>query len=252
MSRQPESHIMDIPPPVYSNVVTNNTNTQSNIVQNSNVDNIQPIPIHPSTSPPHYDMQPPRLDMSAPPPYEDCNPDFVKLPTYEEVQMEKRLEGEMSPRLPGRIMGPPTIGANSQEIPAQTLTVLTIDTAPNPCEIDTNLLGTDYMFLTAFLVALLFNWVGFLVLMCLCQTVAARYGALAGFGLSLAKWTMIVKRNTEMTETSPENRTNTWLWWLVMAFGFLICIRAVIQYMNIKRGWRLLSVPAQERVLYFY
>lgn len=37
------------------------------------------------------------------------------------------------------------------KIPAQTLTVLTIDAAPNPCEIDTNLLGTDYMFLTAFL-----------------------------------------------------------------------------------------------------
>lgn len=34
---------------------------------------------------------------------------------------------------------------------AQTLTVLTIDAAPNPCEIDTNSLDTDYMFLTAFL-----------------------------------------------------------------------------------------------------
>lgn len=48
-------------------------------------------------------MQPPRLDFSAPPPYEDCNLDFVKLPTYEEVQMEKRLEGETSPRLPVRL-----------------------------------------------------------------------------------------------------------------------------------------------------
>jgi len=47
-----------------------------------------------------YDVQPPRLDFSAPPPYEDCNPDFVKLPTYEEVQMEKRLEEQISPRLP--------------------------------------------------------------------------------------------------------------------------------------------------------
>lgn len=47
-------------------------------------------------------MQPPRLDFSAPPPYEDCNPDLVKLPTYEEVQMEKRLEGDMPPRLPVR------------------------------------------------------------------------------------------------------------------------------------------------------
>lgn len=47
-------------------------------------------------------MQPPRLDFSAPPPYEDCNPDLVKLPTYEEVQMEKRLEGDMPSRLPVR------------------------------------------------------------------------------------------------------------------------------------------------------
>lgn len=250
MSRQPENHIMDIPPPVYTSAVTN---TQTGGSENGNDEATQRNPVLSPISPQHYDMQPPRLDFSAPPPYEDCNPDFVKLPTYEEVQMEKRLEGEMSPRLPGRaIGGPPSIGPLPQEVPAQTLTVLTIDAAPNPCEIDTNLLGTDYMFLTAFLVALLFNWVGFLVLMCLCQTVAARYGALAGFGLSLAKWTMIVKRNTEMSDLSPENRSNTWLWWLVMAFGFLICIRAVIQYMNIKRGWRLLSVPAQERVLYFY
>ncbi|XP_050530647.1 NEDD4 family-interacting protein 1-like isoform X2 [Daktulosphaira vitifoliae] len=234
MNQEIDHHnTMNIPPPVYSNVVTV---VQSNLPENSNVESsrqntVNTIPM------PHYDILPPRLDLSAPPPYEDCNPDLVKLPTYEEVQMEKQLEGEMSPRLP---------------ISPQTLTVLTIDAAQNTCEIDTNLLGTDYMFLTAFLVALIFNWVGFLALMCLCQTVAARYGALAGFGLSLAKWTMIVKRNTEMSDLSPENRTNTWLWWLVMAFGFLICIRAVIQYMNIKRGWRLLSVPAQERVLYFY
>ncbi|VVC24846.1 Hypothetical protein CINCED_3A004832 [Cinara cedri] len=202
MNQQTENHIMDIPPPVYSNVATTN---QTDASENENTEVIQTIPVHPP------------------------------------VSSQGRVVG-----------GPPSIGTLPQEMPAQTLTVLTIDAAPNPCEIDTNLLGTDYMFLTAFLVALLFNWVGFLVLMCLCQTVAARYGALAGFGLSLAKWTMIVKRNTEMAELSSENHSNTWLWWLVMAFGFLICIRAVIQYMNIKRGWRLLSVPAQERVLYFY
>lgn len=45
------------------------------------------------------------------------------------------------------------------QIPAQTLTVLTIDAAPNPCEIDNNLLGTDYMFLTAFLGKFFFIYV---------------------------------------------------------------------------------------------
>jgi len=63
-------------------------------------------------------------------------------------------------------------------------------------------------------VAFLFNWIGFLLLMCFCHTIAARYGALSGFGLSLAKWTLIVKHSTELA-----SRENSWLWWLIMAFG---------------------------------
>ena len=51
-----------------------------------------------------------------------------------------------------------------------------------------------------------------------------RYGALAGFGLSLAKWTLIVKRSTDLVRTE-----NAWLWWLVLGFGFLICTRACVQ-----------------------
>lgn len=49
--------------------------------------------------------------------------------------------------------------------------------------------------------------------MCFCRTVAARYGALSGFGLSLAKWTIIVKNSKEVAIESP------WVWWLVTAFG---------------------------------
>lgn len=65
-----------------------------------------------------------------------------------------------------------------------------------------------------FTVAFLFNWIGFLLLMCFCHTVAARYGALSGFGLSLAKWTLIVKQSTDLA-----SHENNWLWWLIMAFG---------------------------------
>jgi len=112
---------------------------------------------------------------------------------------------------------------------------------------DIALLGTDLAFFSAFLTAFLFNWVGFLLLMCFCHTIAARYGALAGFGLSLAKWTLIVKRSTELVRDE-----NAWLWWLVLAFGFLICVRACTQFIQIKRSWRHLSSAARERLFFFY
>jgi len=112
---------------------------------------------------------------------------------------------------------------------------------------DSALLGNDFVFCTAFITAFLFNWVGFLLLMCFCHTIAARYGALAGFGLSLAKWTLIVKRSTDLVRTE-----NAWLWWLVLGFGFLICTRACIQYLQIKKTWRHLSRSARERLFFFY
>lgn len=112
---------------------------------------------------------------------------------------------------------------------------------------DAALLGNDFVFCTAFVTAFLFNWVGFLLLMCFCHTIAARYGALAGFGLSLAKWTLIVKRSTDLVRTE-----NAWLWWLVLGFGFLICMRACVQYLQIKKTWRHLSRSARERLFFFY
>lgn len=112
---------------------------------------------------------------------------------------------------------------------------------------DSALLGNDFVFCTAFITAFLFNWVGFLLLMCFCHTIAARYGALAGFGLSLAKWTLIVKRSTDLVRSE-----NAWLWWLVLGFGFLVCTRACIQYLQIKKTWRQLSRSARERLFFFY
>ncbi|XP_032663672.1 NEDD4 family-interacting protein 1-like isoform X2 [Odontomachus brunneus] len=180
------------------------------------------------------DIPPPKLDFSAPPPYEVA----TKLPSYEEVQREKNLQGEPHPQI--HMLG-------NVRAPQQPLTILAIDTEAADGDPESGLLGTDFMFFTAFLVAFLFNWIGFLLLMCFCHTIASRYGALAGFGLSLTKWTLIVKHSTDLA-----SRENSWLWWLIMAFGILICIRAIIQYLNIKRGWGLLSGSAQERLLFFY
>lgn len=209
---------------------------------------------------------PPEADFAAPPPYETLDyrvpiPES-KLPTYEEVQIEKgELPAPSYPRQPplnpmhvvgmggrpGTVVGVPTGAVGPDGAPA--LTYIAIDgTDPEGLTAsDSSILGTDVMFVAAFLVAFLFNWVGFLMLTCFCHTIAARYGALSGFGLSLAKWTLIVKNSTDLA-----SHENAWLWWLIMLFGFLICVRALVQYVSIKRTWRMLTPASQERLLYFY
>lgn len=232
--------------------------------------------------PNNEDIPPPKADFSAPPPYEltDSNPgnhmqespsqsppqspqnqhdqllqNASKLPTYEEVQLEKIMNEELPITAQSMMQPPPPSsglgGLNgsrrngSSTTPA--LTFIAIDTDSENLTGDNSLLGTDIVFITAFLVSFIFNWIGFLMLTCFCHTIAARYGALSGFGLSLAKWTLIVKHSTDFASGD-----NAWLWWLIMAFGFLICIRAMVQYISIKRTWRLLSASAQERLLFFY
>ncbi|XP_018328730.1 NEDD4 family-interacting protein 1-like [Agrilus planipennis] len=179
------------------------------------------------------DIPPPKPDYSAPPPYEIA----TKLPTYEEVQREKVLESNNP-------LNYSTCHINTCNINARQRVIVDAEAIE---EVDTTLLGTDFMFYTAFFVAFVFNWIGFLLLTCFCHTIASRYGALSGFGLSLAKWTLIVKHSTDLASSE-----NSWLWWLIMTFGLIICIRAILQYLNIKRGWHLLSTSHQERLLFFY
>lgn len=215
------------------NVHYENETEQSQVRSDENLINSAPIPVLlPCSS--SDDIPPPKADFSAPPPYEVA----TKLPSYEEVEREKSLEGQSVPLhlsdVP-RLREPRTLGQ-----------ILAIDSEGTE-EVDTSLLGTDFMFYTAFFVAFIFNWIGFLLVTCFCNTIAARYGALSGFGLSLAKWTLIVKHSTDFG-----TRENGWLWWLVMIFGLVICIRAIVQYLSIKRGWHLLSASHQERLLFFY
>jgi hypothetical protein len=74
------------------------------------------------------DIPPPKEDFSAPPPYEVA----TLLPTYEEVQREKTQQDEhTSPRVP--------------------LAFLAIDTESSDGDSELGLLGTDFMFFTAFL-----------------------------------------------------------------------------------------------------
>jgi hypothetical protein len=54
-------------------------------------------------------------------------------------------------------------------------------------------IGTDCTFLMAFVIAFFFNWLGFLAVVCLIPTIAARFGAMSGFGLSVAKWITVMR-----------------------------------------------------------
>ena len=54
-------------------------------------------------------------------------------------------------------------------------------------------IGSECMFLSAFMIAFFFNWIGFFASICLIPNAAGKYGALSGFGLSMAKWVTIVR-----------------------------------------------------------
>lgn len=202
---------------------------------------------------------PPKFDDMEPPAYEVA----VKLPTYEEAQQEKMASEERGRadqhhahhhhhhlhRHGGRTepAGLAGSGSGGDRRAFDFIAAFPHSDAQFDANAGDLALGTDVYFFSAFLMAFLFNWIGFLLLMCVCHTVAGRYGALAGFGLSLAKWTLIVKHSTDLA-----SGTNNWLWWLIMSFGVLISVRAVIQYLCIKREWHRLSRAAQERVVFFY
>lgn len=51
----------------------------------------------------------------------------------------------------------------------------------------------QYFGLRVIVVAFVFNWLGFFAAYCMTKTVAGRYGAISGFGLSVVKWVLILK-----------------------------------------------------------
>jgi len=214
----------------------------------------------PSTAVNHPGPPPDYFTDDLPPAYQVAS----ALPTYEEAELTK--EGKLDPNLVGVNVNEEAASAGESSsdefevrrgrtrahLPGFTLLTFPMDDTdnqgPTSGELtDTTLLGNDFVFFTAFTTSFLFNWIGFLLTMCFCRTIAAWYGALAGFGLSLAKWTLIVKHSTDFASGSD----NTWLWWLFTTFGLIVCMRAIFQYLHIKRSWSSLSISARER-LFFY
>ncbi|XP_046574095.1 NEDD4 family-interacting protein 1-like [Haliotis rubra] len=134
--------------------------------------------------------------------------DATTLPSYEEAERTKQEEIQR-------------LDEEGQRDPTQDrFTDMTI--------------GTDGMFICTFVIAFLFNWIGFLLSLCISNTVAGRCGALAGLGLSIVKWVAIVKHNNWAQDFASGD---SWLWWILVICGFLLFIRGSIQYVRVKYEW---------------
>jgi hypothetical protein len=134
----------------------------------------------------------------------------VDLPTYEECLRTKQEEEQRPETV--------VIQEMSSESRRQIASVI----------------GSDGMFVLGFIFAFLFNWVGLVAAFCLMRTCAGRFGALAGFGLSLVKWVAIAKRNNWTVGVADEN---PWVWWMLVSFGVLISCSGTLQYLRIKYMW---------------
>lgn len=95
-------------------------------------------------------------------------------------------------------------------------------------------IGTDGTFIFSFLISFLFNWLGFLISVCLSNSMAGQCGAISGLGLSIIKWVAIVKQGQWASHLV---NGDSWLWWLLFFCGFLLFIRGAVQYVRVKYEW---------------
>ncbi|XP_043096707.1 NEDD4 family-interacting protein 2 [Puntigrus tetrazona] len=91
--------------------------------------------------------------------------------------------------------------------------------------------GNDGIFMLAFFMAFLFNWIGFCLSFCLTNTIAGRYGAICGFGLSLIKWILIVRFSDYFTGYF---NGQYWLWWIFLVLGLLLFFRGFVNYLKVR------------------
>ncbi|CAF0809507.1 unnamed protein product [Adineta steineri] len=109
-------------------------------------------------------------------------------------------------------------------------------------------IGTDCTFLMAFIIAFFFNWLGFLAVVCLIPTIAARFGAMSGFGLSVAKWITVMRyhefnnnpymgtNNVSATyhRTPVHDPAQNFVFAIVLFAGFFLFVRGLISYIAVK------------------
>ena len=210
-------------------------------------------------------------DMPPPPPYEglvkaddsnrqsgnyglshmDTLPSYAvatDLPTYEEAERAKANEMRENPLMSGNRDQTTSSHLSNSTQQSGGSRYPDDDRVPayDPYHLTGVSIGTDWIFLCTFAISFLFNWLGFLISLCITNTVAGRCGALSGLGLSMVKWVVIMKHNT-MAQGFLQG--DSWVWWILMVCGFLLFLRGCIQYVNMKYEWKRIFSRLQQ--MYF-
>ncbi|XP_034007241.1 NEDD4 family-interacting protein 2 [Trematomus bernacchii] len=167
-----------------------------------------------------------RADFPVPPPYSVA----TSLPTYDEAENAK----------------------------AAALATSAVDMMPQDDEFpprddfsdaDQLRVGNDGIFMLAFFMAFLFNWIGFCLSFCLTNTIAGRYGAICGFGLSLIKWILIVRFSDYFTGYF---NGQYWLWWIFLLLGILLFFRGFINYLKVRNMSENMATNHRTRLFFLY
>ncbi|XP_058475055.1 NEDD4 family-interacting protein 2 [Solea solea] len=109
--------------------------------------------------------------------------------------------------------------------------------------------GNDGIFMLAFFMAFLFNWIGFCLSFCLTNTIAGRYGAICGFGLSLIKWILIVRFSDYFTGYF---NGQYWLWWIFLLLGLLLFFRGFVNYLKVRNMSENMATSQRTRLFFLY
>ncbi|KAM7375155.1 hypothetical protein PAMA_014303 [Pampus argenteus] len=167
-----------------------------------------------------------RGDFPVPPPYSIA----TSLPTYDEAEKAK----------------------------AAAMATSTVEVMPRDDEFpprddfsdaDQLRVGNDGIFMLAFFMAFLFNWIGFCLSFCLTNTIAGRYGAICGFGLSLIKWILIVRFSDYFTGYF---NGQYWLWWIFLLLGLLLFFRGFVNYLKVRNMSENMATSHRTRLFFLY
>ncbi|KAG9338589.1 hypothetical protein JZ751_025552 [Albula glossodonta] len=97
--------------------------------------------------------------------------------------------------------------------------------------------------------AFLFNWIGFCLSFCLTNTIAGRYGAICGFGLSLIKWILIVRFSDYF---NGYFNGQYWLWWIFLILGLLLFFRGFVSYLKVRNMSESMAASHRARFFFLY
>ncbi|XP_030636591.1 NEDD4 family-interacting protein 2 [Chanos chanos] len=167
-----------------------------------------------------------QADFPVPPPYSVA----TSLPTYDEAEKAKAA----------------AMAASAVQVIPQDDDFLPRD---DLSDADQLRVGNDGIFMLAFFMAFLFNWIGFCLSFCLTNTIAGRYGAICGFGLSLIKWILIVRFSDYFTGYF---NGQYWLWWIFLVLGLLLFFRGFVNYLKVRNMSENMATSHRTRFFFLY